>query len=630
MAFVINTNLNANQAQLALNQNLGSLSRTFERLASGTRINGASDDAAGLSISTRMEAQVRGISKAVGNANDAISLSQTADSALNEVTNVLQRIRELTVQAASDINSVEDRQKIQTEIDELVKEIDRIGQSEFNGKALFGGQFDFQLGSNVDQESNLDLTTEKLASNRLGSYARDTTGAVDTTRALLDGELTIIKSDGTSVAVRPTTANDDTISYISQDGTVITEGSAIAKAAAINSGTAYHGVTAQVGSTTFINSSFRNRSVATSLTGGSKLFINGGEISGITVLPEDADGSFIDAINEISEETGVVASIDDDGIIKLFAEDGRNIVTEAYGTAVDWGFGRVGGPAHILVEGGTLTLESRDQYTLKAVGGIDALGGIGPGETPSANITQLETGKVKQNRFTPGTDTGWDAAKDVISITGYVPDNSLLEDKYFHVIFNNQRVQLKIPTYNGGNLGQPYASTNWDGEDSSIELTSFSGSSSNLTIQIDNLENIDSSRSGDQTVDAFRFQLTSVGDINYPVKALMSRNFDETTVSSIDVSNTEFAELALKTVDIALEEVNATRSKLGAMNNYLESTISNLEQTKNNVAGAKSKIMDADFAAETAQLSKSQIIQQAGISVLSQANSIQQAVLDLL
>ena len=155
MVFSINSNLNSNQALSALNQNQVSLSRTFERLASGMRINGASDDAAGLSISTRMEAQVRGISKAVGNANDAVSLSQTADSTLNEVTNVLQRIRELTVQAASDINSAEDRQKIQTEIDELVKEVDRIGQGEFNGKSLFGGQFDFQLGSNAAQSSTL-------------------------------------------------------------------------------------------------------------------------------------------------------------------------------------------------------------------------------------------------------------------------------------------------------------------------------------------------------------------------------------------------------------------------------------------------------------------------------------------
>ena len=110
----------------------------------------------------------------------------------------------------------------------------------------------------------------------------------------------------------------------------------------------------------------------------------------------------------------------------------------------------------------------------------------------------------------------------------------------------------------------------------------------------------------------------------------MGKDFKETAVSSIDVTNTECAELTLRTIDMALEEVNAARAELGALNNRLESTINNLDQTRNNIADAKSQIMDADFAAETAQLSKSQIIQLAGVSVLSQANASQQAVLGLL
>ena len=186
--------------------NQSSLSRTFERLASGARINGASDDAAGLSISTRMESQVRGISKAIGNANDAISLSQTADGAMNEVTNVLQRMRELTVQAASETNTAGDRQKIQAEINELIKEVDRIGQGEFNGKDLFGGQFDFQLGSNAENDSSVGLTTKKLASNRLGAHSRHTSGAVDTTATLTTNDLTVVTRDGSSVAVRASAA----------------------------------------------------------------------------------------------------------------------------------------------------------------------------------------------------------------------------------------------------------------------------------------------------------------------------------------------------------------------------------------------------------------------------------------
>ena len=616
MAFVINTNLNSNQALRALNQNQVSLSKTFERLASGTRINGASDDAAGLSIGTRMEAQVRGITKAVGNANDAVSLSQTADSALNEVTNVLQRIRELTVQAASDINSAEDRQKIQTEIDELVKEVDRIGQGEFNGKSLFGGRFDFQLGSNATQNSSVSLSSQKLASNRLGSYSRDTTGDVDTTLALYTNDLNIIKSDGTSVAVRPTTADDDAVSTVNQ------EGSAIAKAAAINSGTEYHGVTAQVNATTFIAPDPIGHAVFTE--DYNVLAINGVEIKDITVLAKDADGTLTEAINAHSEKTGVVASVNNDGHLQLIAEDGRNIEVKVIGfeagnlgTGIYW----YGSGIQTLVQGGTLTLESKDQYTLSGLG-IFALGSVGPEVTP-ANIARLETGRDKGSYYYPGSKD-WDAVKDVISINGTVGEYSYLKGKFIYITFPNKRARLHIPNSSGNHLGSPKTSTIRNG--SSFELTY---DSLNLTIEIDNLESLDTLRP-DDGVDAFRFMITSYGDLYYPVEAVMSKNFDETTLTSIDVSNTESAESALKTVDIALDEINAQRSKLGALNNHLESAINNLEQTKNNVAGAKSQIMDADFAAETAQLSKSQIVQQVGISVLSQANFSQEIVLDLL
>ena len=623
MAFVINTNLSVNQAQNALNQNQVSLSRTFERLASGARINGASDDAAGLSISTRMEAQVRGISKAIGNANDAISLSQTTDGALNEVTNVLQRIRELAVQAASDINTSQDRQKIQAEIDELVKEVDRIGQGEFNGKALFGGQFDFQLGSNVDQESSVKLTTQRLASNRLGSYSRDTTGNVDTSLALAKNDLTIIKSDGTSVAVRSTTANDDTVSTLGQSA------SAIAKAAAINSGTAHHGVTAKVNATMYTGP---DPIESVDLHNHRFLTINGEEIKNVTVLAGDEDGSLTEAINAVSEKTGVVATVTDDGHLKLIAEDGRNIqmgTPNAGQLGLD--VSSMGHTDVFKTVGATLTLESKDAYTLRATGGIDALGGIG--EIPATNIAYLETGKMDGSTFNQGSSSSWDALKDVISITGNIKEdlNPSLAGKYFYIRFINQRARLHIPNNGSGgygfHVGQTQAFAIMDGP--SFELNNLNGTIS-LAIEIGNLENLDTNRPDDGFTSAFRFMLTSQGDINYPVEAVMGKNLEETTLSSIDVSSTESAELTLKTVDQALEEVSTARAELGAMNNRLESTINNLEQTKNNVAGAKSQIMDADFAAETAQLSKSQITQQAGVSVLAQANFLQQAVLGLL
>ena len=212
----------------------------------------------------------------------------------------------------------------------------------------------------------------------------------------------------------------------------------------------------------------------------------------------------------------------------------------------------------------------------------------------------------------------------MISITGDYDDTLFNPDDKFYAVFvdSSQRVAL-------------FASNTDNDLGALIQLSatatsfSFNQDGVDLTFQIINLEEIDFDFTNGSLADAFRFELTA-GDVDYPLEAVMGKDLKGSTVSNIDVTNTESAEVTLRTVDLALEEVNAARAELGALNNRLESTINNLDQTKNNVAGAKSQIMDADFAAETAQLSKSQIIQRAGVSVLSQANSSQQAVLSLL
>ena len=143
MGMIINTNFSSLRAQSQLNNTTNQLKQSLERLSSGSRINGAKDDAAGLAIANRMHAQVRGVTRAVQNASDATSLLQTSDGSLNEVNGRLQRMRELTVQAMNETNSDSDRQSIQVELDALVKEIDLAGEATFNGKALFGDQYDF-------------------------------------------------------------------------------------------------------------------------------------------------------------------------------------------------------------------------------------------------------------------------------------------------------------------------------------------------------------------------------------------------------------------------------------------------------------------------------------------------------
>ena len=162
MGLYINTNQGALNAQRQLTNTSNSLSRSFERLSSGLRINGARDDAAGLSITTRFTAQIRGLNQAVRNSNDGISLAQTAEGALNETTNILQRIRELSVQSANDTNNKADRESLQAEVDQLVTELDRIATTtNFNGNKILDGTFlgrDLQVGANVGETISVSIS----------------------------------------------------------------------------------------------------------------------------------------------------------------------------------------------------------------------------------------------------------------------------------------------------------------------------------------------------------------------------------------------------------------------------------------------------------------------------------------
>jgi len=182
---VINTNIKSLISQDALRINNRNLSTAMQRLSTGSKINSASDDAAGLAISTRMDSQVRGLNMAVKNANDAISVTQTAEGAMDEVTNILQRMRELSVQSANDTNSAEDRKFLNLEIQQLSQEIDRIANTtQFNGINVLDGSFKdkvFQIGANRGQTMGLNIGSMKA--NVLGVGSGTTDGSSTSTSA---------------------------------------------------------------------------------------------------------------------------------------------------------------------------------------------------------------------------------------------------------------------------------------------------------------------------------------------------------------------------------------------------------------------------------------------------------------
>lgn len=319
MAQVLNTNVPSLLAQRNLGKSTDAMAKSIHRLSSGFRINSAADDAAGLAIADRMTAQIRGMDQAARNANDGISLAQVAEGAMQETTNMLQRIRELAIQASNGSNSTTDRQSIQDEISELTKEMDQIANStQFNGQKLLDGSFtnaSFQVGANANQTINFSIGS--MDSKSLGGIIAATGTAVTSTAsstvtiALGNGSATTINSsanfagtangqDATSAYAKAAAIKDANINGLSV--TASTSGSAVVGVIGGSAGSTYNLTLNNV-------EIFNNQDVSSALS----------------------NSELLDAINASSSETGVVGSLVN-GQMTLTALDGRNINIQEGGT----------------------------------------------------------------------------------------------------------------------------------------------------------------------------------------------------------------------------------------------------------------------------------------------------------
>lgn len=477
MAIVVNTNVASLNAQRNL-LSTGSLqSRSLQRLSSGLRINSAKDDAAGLAISDRMNAQVRGLNQAARNANDAISLAQTAEGAMQESTNILQRMRELAIQSANDTNTQSDRDSLQAEVTQLTAELDRIATTTaFNGRILLDGSFGtakFHVGAEKDQTISVTMGNATISS--LGAYASNTStgiSATGTTAGSLTSPSGVLTINGAII----TTAADGL-------STSDSASSAVAVAAGINASSA--GVTATANATTV---NVGTIAVGTSAAGDFQ--INGVDIL-FTSQVGDANNAVRDAINGVQNQTGVSAELDASNNLILTASDGRNI--------------------RLTTDGGG----------------------------SAATFTNFAL-NVANDDIAVGTVTISDDAAIVV---------------------------------NAGIAAATHG----------------------------------------MTITAGTYNISSA-----------------TAIQSVDISSQAGSENALQTIDQAITTIDTLRGDLGAVQNRFESTIANLMSVSENIAAAKSRILDADFASETANLTKSQILQQAGLAMLSQANQVPQAALTLL
>jgi flagellin len=713
---VINTNISALQAQNSLRSTGLNLSTAMERLSSGTRINSAKDDAAGLAISTRMTASIRGISAAIRNANDGISLTQTAEGSLSQIGDNLQRIRELAVQSSNTGNSASDRAAMNNESKQLIAEIDRVASNtSYNGISLLNGTFQnqaLQVGAGNGANDRISISIGSAKSNALGvgsgsSYASSTVGTAVGSTALAAGALNI---NGFSVGA----AQADGVSNTASDT------SGIAVAAAINAISAQTNVTATVGATSGY--------AGTSVTGNSTAILAGDvKINGVSIGPIAASttaggrgGQVAAAVNAISSQTGVTASFDNtSGAVSLTAADGRNISIDAI---------NAGGSAKVtgLGSGTVLTATSATAATVST--GMDAnafsvngvnVGAVAAGVAVTAVTAATESSVITFSALTAGqtavvngltfTSTGASTAAQVAAAFAGVTSGQTAAS-----VTTTNTVSAALGSFTGtftagfstgaisgvtvtaasdtasaqvtdiATSGTGVTKVTTQGAAAVTGMTAFESKAANVATAINLLTSqtgvTASSTAGKVTlvsdgrdikttaatadtgitvtaavitaatstnsltnrssVTLSSTQTTGINVSGNTAAALTASGLTEASatvtttagagVSSLDLTTAAGSQAALTTLDAAINTITDSRASMGAYQNRLTASISNLETTSMNLSASRSRILDTDYAKETTNLAKAQIISQAATAMLAQANQSGQSVLALL
>lgn len=478
MALTVNTNIPSLNTQRNLNSTSNALNTSLERLSTGSRINSAKDDAAGLQISNRLTSQISGLNVAVRNANDGISLSQTAEGALQQSTNLLQRMRDLSIQSANGSNSDADRTSLQKEVSALQSELTRIADTTtFGGRKLMDGTFgtsSFQVGSNAYE--TIDVSLKNAKATDIGSYQIGNTGATAAT--------------GAGVLGAPAAFGDVTVTGAGKTAALtLTSDSAKGAAAELDSAIPGLSATARTVFKANVSGVAAGEGLSFKLTVGSQ---------SVDFVGVNSTKDLADQMGSNAAKLGISASVDKAGALTITSATGENVT---FGAIAESG----GGSA------GKISVEIQ------------------------------------------GADGEFAASADVAtageSVIGYVQLNS-----------------ATAYTVGGTDVAALF---------------------------------------GEQT-------------------AIQS------TVADIDISTADGAQRALAVLDNALSGIDAQRADLGAVQNRFDNTINNLQNISENASAARSRIKDTDYAAETANLSKNQVLQQAGTAILAQAKQLPQAVLSLL
>jgi flagellin len=610
MPQVINTNVASLNAQRNLTTSQGQLATALQRLSSGLRINSAKDDAAGLAISESFTTQIRGLNQAVRNANDGISLSQTAEGALAETGNSLQRIRELAIQSANSTNSASDRQALNAEAQQLLAEVQRIAQTtQFNGQNILDGTFSsaqFQVGANANQTISFGI--QGATTNALGAYQATSTAV---TSSAFDGAGFTINGVEIGVSAGTSAAG-------------VTADSATAKATAINSKSNLTGVSATAASSVTGSAPTARSSLA-----NGALIINGVSVGAIakdtSAVTQGRNAAT--AINAVTNQTGVTATADaSTGALTLSTADGRNIaLTSSAATAA--GADAIQNATGLDVSTGA-NASGHDSMTLQIGGAFNAT----PTSASPTEGDNFTLDGITYEITTDGTVTGSNVAVTVTaSSTAAQVATAVQTAVHGQFTAGNTSVDATVSTdtvtLTNSKLG---VNSTFAGYSESTNATVGAGAFVQVSVGAGTASADGSGMTTRGALTLSSAKNFTLGGSDLAFGGLGSATPALTRLDTVDISSVSGANSAIAVLDGALSQVTSIRADLGAVQNRFASTISNLQATSENLSAARSRILDADFASETANLTRAQILQQAGTAILAQANAIPQNVLSLL
>jgi len=600
MPLIINTNVASLNSQRQLMNSGNALDKATERLSSGQRINSAKDDAAGLAISNRMTSQIRGLDQAIRNANDGVSLVQTAEGALQEVTNMLQRIRELSIQSANGIYNDIDRRTLDAEVQQLKKEMDRISETtSFNGQKLLDGTLGktfLQVGSQANE--TMDVNIGSFSTTSMGGASGDIVGEsvakatapavpavgysheeeIDALNDLLTNDLLI---NGT--AIKPLTPPAETLNeaLASFNGDLKGKGVEIVSLVQVAADTAGSGV-------------LRSPSEILEL----KLVDGDGLTQTYSIT---GTNNMKELVAKINAETAIEATLGDNGKLVLTAPGASSLtITETVPatTASPTGL-ETGHHNFALVFNDT----SADKLGVKIELGV-AAGAAGRVAALGVDVQ----------------DANGNLLGKAVDVTG-PPVPSLLQEG--DLIINGIGIGKITP--------QPAIATAPGTAAEAIRVINLSSDKTGVVAFANGATGI-ALRSANGEEISIKYGDTAVAADVLAITGFKERNATEGvgSVASIKIDTYEGAQRAIGIVDKALEQVNATRADLGAINNRLDHTMANLANVSEKTSASRARIVDADFAAETAALSRAQVLQQAATAMLAQANARPEQVLSLL